>query len=102
MVELLLAFTITLLFAGALPVQGLVGYLVGCVLTAAVFGIDKANAVQRSWRIPEAVLYLLSLVFPAGGLLGRRAFNHKTQKPAFFLVPLIGATAQAVALLAFA
>ena len=54
------------------------------LITFAVWGWDKAAAINGNWRTPEKVL--LSLVFlggAAGGALGMYLFRHKTRKPAF-------------------
>lgn len=59
--------------------------------TFIVFGIDKLKAIKDKWRIPEKVLFLLSIIGGSvGGLLGMYTFRHKTQKPAFkFGIPVI-------------
>lgn len=61
------------------------------LITFAVFGIDKLKAVKDKWRIPEKVLFLLSIIGgSAGALLGMYTFRHKTKKPAFkFGIPAI-------------
>ena len=61
------------------------------VIAFAVFGIDKLKAVKNKWRIPEKILFLLSIIGGSvGGLLGMYTFRHKTQKTAFkFGIPLI-------------
>lgn len=46
----------------------------------AVMGADKRRAKQGSWRVPEKTLFLLALLGGAiGGVLGMRAFRHKTK-----------------------
>ena len=51
-------------------------------LAAAAFclmGADKRRAIRGRWRIPERTLLLTCACFGAlGGLLGMRAFRHKT------------------------
>lgn len=61
------------------------------IITFAVFGIDKLKAVKDKWRIPEKVLFLLSVIGGSvGALLGMYTFRHKTKKPAFkFGIPAI-------------
>ena len=61
------------------------------LIAFAVFGIDKLKAVKDKWRIPEKVLFLLSIIGgSAGALLGMYTFRHKTKKPAFkFGIPAI-------------
>ena len=45
-----------------------------------VMGADKCRAKAGSWRVPEKTLFLLALLGGAiGGVLGMRAFRHKTK-----------------------
>lgn len=54
------------------------------IITFAVFGIDKLKAVKDKWRIPEKVLFLLSIIGGSvGAILGMYTFKHKTKKPPF-------------------
>jgi uncharacterized membrane protein YsdA (DUF1294 family) len=50
------------------------------IIGLAVMGIDKAKARHHAWRIPEKVLFLVSLL---GGSIGTWAgmyiFRHKTK-----------------------
>ena len=60
-------------------------------VTFLICGWDKLSAKRSAWRVPEAVLLLLSA---AGGslgmLIGMYLFHHKTRKPKFFIgVPVI-------------
>ncbi len=51
-----------------------------------LFGIDKARAKRRQWRIPERVL--LSIAALGGGLgalLGMQIFRHKTKHLKFLV-----------------
>lgn len=61
------------------------------VITFFVFGVDKGKAAKNKWRIPEKVLFLLSIIGgSAGAILGMYTFRHKTKKPAFkFGIPAI-------------
>lgn len=56
-----------------------------------MMGIDKRRAVRGCWRIPEKTLLAACALFgAAGGLIGMRAFRHKTQKIRFRIgVPLM-------------
>ena len=54
------------------------------------YGVDKAKAVAKAWRVPERTLLLLAVVSPIGALLGMLVFRHKIRKPKFYLtVPLL-------------
>ncbi len=50
------------------------------IVGLAVMGIDKSKAKRHAWRIPEKVLFLISLL---GGSIGTWAgmyiFRHKTK-----------------------
>ena len=61
------------------------------IITFSVFGIDKLKAIKNKWRIPEKVLFILSIIGGSfGGLAGMYAFRHKTQKPVFkFGIPAV-------------
>lgn len=61
------------------------------IITFAVFGIDKLKAVRDKWRVPEKVLFLLSLLGGSlGAIVGMYSFRHKTKKLAFKIgIPLI-------------
>lgn len=50
----------------------------------AAFGIDKAQAEARAWRISEASLLQLAFFGGIGGAYaGRALFRHKTRKQPF-------------------
>lgn len=68
------------------------GYLAGINLLAFfTMGLDKQKAVRHAFRIPEAVLFLFSLIGgSAGTLAGMFVFHHKTRKLRFMIgIPLI-------------
>jgi len=69
----------------------LILWAVMCVLTFALFGIDKKRAKKGEWRIKEATLLGCSFIGGAiGGLIGMQVFHHKTKKPRFAIgVPLM-------------
>ncbi|MCR5663441.1 MAG: DUF1294 domain-containing protein [Oscillospiraceae bacterium] len=47
-------------------------------------GFDKARAKKGGCRVPEKTLFLLAALGGApGGVLGMRAFRHKTKHRAF-------------------
>ena len=50
-------------------------------------GVDKARAVRREWRIPEATLFVIALAGGAIGMaIGSEVFRHKTSKLSFLAV----------------
>ena len=53
--------------------------------------IDKIRAMERRFRIPESVLFILALLGgSAGCIAGMIIFRHKKRKPAFrYGLPLI-------------
>ncbi|MBD3247881.1 DUF1294 domain-containing protein [Candidatus Falkowbacteria bacterium] len=65
-------------------------YLFVNLVVFVYMGIDKARAVRRSRRVPEAHFLFLAICFCALGIwLGMLAFRHKTRKAYFTLgVPL--------------
>ena len=78
-----------------LPIQlqaGLYLYLI-CInmITIAVYGIDKRNAVHGKWSIRVSPLLTLAAVGgSAGALLAMHLFHHKTRKKKFTIgVPLM-------------
>lgn len=49
-----------------------------------MFWLDKKNASNGSWRIPErTLLFMAAAGGSAGALIGMVVCRHKTQKPAF-------------------
>ena len=59
------------------------------LIALTVYGIDKAKAQTRRWRIPESVLLLLGFFGgAAGALLGMLIFRHKTRRWYFWAVNL--------------
>ncbi len=61
------------------------------LITMGCFGIDKFKAMNKSWRIPEKHLLILTLCGGSiGAILGMILFNHKVKKPIFkWGIPLI-------------
>lgn len=81
-----------------LGLSPLLVWMVGwSILAFAMYGIDKRQARNDGWRVPEVVLHGLAL---CGGVVGawagRYAFHHKTQKPLFTIVLLIASVIWAV------
>ena len=70
----------------------LFGYLIGINLLAFfTMGLDKQKAIRHAFRIPEAVLFLFSIIGGSlGTLAGMFVFHHKTRKLKFlFGIPVI-------------
>ncbi len=67
--------------------EWIIFWLIGInVLSFLLFGIDKQNAKQKKRRIPERILFLVSLLGGSvGSLLGMQAFRHKTRHLSFLL-----------------
>ena len=50
------------------------------IIGLAVMGIDKSKAKRHAWRIPEKVLFLVSILGgSAGTWAGMYLFRHKTK-----------------------
>jgi uncharacterized membrane protein YsdA (DUF1294 family) len=60
------------------------------VVTFALYGFDKRQAIRDGGRVPEMVLHGLALAggFP-GGWAGRAAFRHKTRHTSFLIVLVV-------------
>lgn len=56
-----------------------------------LYGMDKRFAKQKKWRIPEANLIGIALLYgAAGAYLGMKIFRHKTQHNRFTVtIPLL-------------
>jgi len=54
-------------------------------------GIDKRKAIKRTFRIPEATLFIIALIGGSiGSILGMQVFRHKTRHWYFvFGMPVI-------------
>jgi uncharacterized membrane protein YsdA (DUF1294 family) len=94
-------FAIFWLVLGLSP---LLAWVVAWSLPAfAMYGIDKRQAANDGWRVPEAVLHALALVGGVvGAWAGRAVFRHKTQKPVFLVVLVVASIVWiAVAVLSF-
>ena len=67
-----------------------IGFIAMNLVAFLVCMADKQKAKRGARRVPERVLWLLTVCFGAMGMyIGMRLFHHKTQKPAFFIgVPL--------------
>ena len=61
--------------------------LMGIVIMA----YDKRRAIMRKWRVPEAHLFFIALIFGSlGSIIGMYMFHHKTKHLKFTMgMPLI-------------
>ena len=67
-------------------------------VTFLFYGYDKWQSMIDGWRVPEAVLHLLSIAGGfIGAFIGRIFFRHKTQK-LFFIIIIIFAALLHIAL----
>ena len=57
------------------------------LVTFAAYGFDKRNAAAGKWRLPEAVLHVLTAAGGTfGAFAGQRVFRHKTRDTGFRIV----------------
>ena len=63
------------------PITFLIIYFVIMnIVGFAIMGIDKRKAIKRTFRIPEATLFIVALIGGSiGSILGMRVFRHKTR-----------------------
>ena len=71
-----------------LELSPLLAWIVAWSIPAfAMYGIDKRQAQNDGWRVPEVELHGLALIGGVvGAWAGRAIFRHKTQKPVFVVV----------------
>ncbi|MBC8741879.1 DUF1294 domain-containing protein [Paraburkholderia sp. UCT31] len=91
---------LVLILTGLAPLSVLKLYLLGLsALAFVVYVHDKRQAVRGRRRVPEALLHTLSLAGGApGAALARHLVRHKTLKPFFGLVIVLGLLGDATAL----
>ena len=66
------------------PTNLTLAFLALNLLAFAMFGIDKAKARARAWRVAETTLLMLAFVGGTlGAYAGRAVFGHKTRKAPF-------------------
>ena len=74
------------------PITFLIIYFVIInIVGFAIMGIDKRKAIKRTFRIPEATLFIIALIGGSiGSILGMQVFRHKTRHWYFvFGMPVI-------------
>jgi len=76
---------VLLIICGAAGLRPLAAYFISVsAVTFLAYGFDKQQAANSSWRVPEWLLHLLTLVGgTAGALAGQVVFRHKTRKSHF-------------------
>jgi uncharacterized membrane protein YsdA (DUF1294 family) len=64
-------------------------YIILNIISLALFGYDKYQAVREEYRISERHLLVVAFFGPFGAYAGMRIFRHKIRKPLFsILVPV--------------
>lgn len=63
------------------PITFLIIYFVIMnIVGFAIMGIDKRKAIKRTFRIPEATLFIVALIGGSiGSIIGMQVFRHKTR-----------------------
>lgn len=63
------------------PITFLIIYFVIInIVGFSIMGIDKRKAIKRTFRIPEATLFIVALIGGSiGSILGMQVFRHKTR-----------------------
>lgn len=56
-----------------------------------IMAYDKRRAIKRKWRVPEAHLFFIALIFGSlGSIIGMHLFHHKTKHLKFTIgMPVI-------------
>ena len=67
-------------------------FIIWNIVTFVIYGIDKFNAQNHRWRIPNKTLLFCAFFFGGiGAFFGMRVFRHKTQTKEFVILVPIGA-----------
>ena len=84
------------------PITFLIIYFVIMnIVGFAIMGIDKRKAIKRTFRIPEATLFIVALIGGSiGSILGMRVFRHKTRHW-YFVIGMPAILIAQIALLVF-
>ena len=69
------------------PITFIIIYLIIInIVGFAIMGIDKRKAIKRTFRIPEATLFIVALIGGSiGSIAGMQVFRHKTRHWYFVL-----------------
>ena len=84
------------------PITFIIIYLIIVnIVGFAIMGIDKRKAIKRSFRVPEATLFIIALIGGSlGSIIGMRVFRHKTRHW-YFVVGMPAILLVQIALLVF-
>ena len=84
------------------PITFLIIYFVIMnIVGFAIMGIDKRKAIKRTFRIPEATLFLFAIMGGSiGSILGMYTFRHKTRHW-YFVIGMPAILIAQIALLVF-
>lgn len=84
------------------PITFIIIYLIIVnIVGFAIMGIDKRKAIKRSFRVPEATLFIIALIGGSlGSIIGMRVFRHKTRHW-YFVVGMPAILLIQIALLVF-
>ena len=75
------------LVIGRMPINLVLLYLGGSILTFILYAYDKSKAKRGAWRTPESTLHLFALAggWP-GAAIAQQTLRHKSQKKEFRFV----------------
>ena len=84
------------------PITFIIIYLIIVnIVGFAIMGIDKRKAIKRSFRVPEATLFIIALIGGSlGSIIGMRVFRQKTRHW-YFVVGMPAILLIQIALLVF-
>ena len=81
---LFFVFVMERTFHGALPMGFTLIFIGANLLAFLYYYADKTAAIKGSWRTPEDILHILSLVGGWGGAyIAQKLFRHKNKKASF-------------------
>ena len=85
------------------PTWLLLLYFVVGAISALGYWLDKRAALAKGWRVSEATLLVIDLLFGIiGGLLAQAGLHHKTAKPGYAATTIVIALLHLLALTALA